>query len=121
MNYLKLLAFVTLFSGFGFSQELDERLLEKYSKVELQKLKESNAAEYQLMVYALSNGMYVMDFPKGKDVSFETIELNSEEYNFISLKLELTDSNQYFLIQGTQKVLVLKSRYVLENELKNRK
>lgn len=121
MNYLKLIAFTIFFGNLAYSQNVDERLLERYSQKELQEIKEHKSNEYNLLVYALENGLYTADAPTEKSIELGSIEITSKEYDFISLGLELKDVNQYFLVKGTNKMLVLKSTYVLENELKNKK
>ena len=84
---------------------------------------QDNPAQYNVLVYALDHACYVIDKPVEKDLSgFTTIPVDvSKPINFLDLGLEIKDQNQYFLIQGTSKMLVVKSNWVLNHELTTKK
>lgn len=110
---------VSIFCSFlSLSQEIDSRLLNRYAPEELTELYNNNQQEYKLLVYALDNAVYLTEIPEGKNTDFETIDISGSELNFIALGLGIKDSNQYFRVEGENKLLVVKSRYVLNKESK---
>ena len=76
-----------------------------------------------MYVYAVDKACYVSDLPKGKEAKLDgAINVDiSKPLNFIDLGLDIKSVNQYFKINGTDKMLVVKSEFVLNNELKNNK
>ena len=118
-----LFLFFTFFSNISFSQMVDQRLEKKYSKKEINQIIQDDPRQYQFLVYALDNACYTIDPPKGKDLSeFTEISLDLKSpLNFLYLGLEIKDQNQYFIIKGTNKLLVVKSNWVLNHELKTKK
>lgn len=115
--------FFTFFSNISFSQMVDQRLEKKYSKKEINQMIKDDSGQYQFLVYALDNACYTIDQPKGKDLSeFTEISLDVKSpLNFLDLGLEIKDQNQYFIIKGTNKLLVVKSNWVINHELKTKK
>lgn len=110
---------MSVFCSFiSLSQEVDSRLLDRYAPEELTEMLNNNPREYKFLVYALDNAVYLTDVPKGKDVDFETIDISNSELNFVALGLGIKDANQYFKVVGKDKLLVVKSRYVLNQESK---
>lgn len=119
---LLFLFFTCLGNGF-FAQKIDQRLEKKYSKNDISYMLNNNFSHYNLLVYALDNACYTIDQPKGKDLS-ELIEISLDvksPLNFLDLGLELKDQNQYFTIKGTNKLLVVKSNWVLNHEINSKK
>ena len=117
---MKLLATLTFFlflMGSAFSQKMDQRLLERYSQTELETMMSSDRAEYDLLAYALDNGVYYAQAEEKKLAGLETIEISKGNLTYISLGLEILDQNQYFRINGDDRVLVVKSRWVLNHEM----
>lgn len=102
----------------SLSQEVDSRLLSRYSSQELSELVKENPEEYKFLVYALDNAVYMTDVPKGKSVDFQTIDIANKELNFLDLGLTIKNENQYFKVEGQDKLLVVKSRLVLNHENK---
>lgn len=117
------LLFFTFFSAISFSQMVDQRLEKKYSKQEINQMIKDDLGQYQFLVYALDNACYTIDKPKGKDISeFTEISLDIKSpLNFLDLGLEIKDQNQYFIIKGTNKLLVVKSNWVLNHEINSKK
>ena len=109
-------------SSVAFSQEIDARLSKRYSSTELADLKQNDPARLTLLNYALDHACYITDLPKGKESGLNgVIEMNiNEPIDFIALGLEIQKTNQYIRIKGTDKVLVVKSEWVLTNELQNK-
>lgn len=119
MKLLLPLCLTLLLAGNVFSQDIDSRLLERYSSTELSALQSSNPARIALMTYALDNALYITDVPSGKEINAETITVNSESLpTYIELGLEIKNENQYFMIAGQNKMLVMKSEWVLNHEMK---
>lgn len=108
------------------SNNSDEKLLKKYSKKELSALKTDNPTEYEFAKYCINNAFYIGESSK------EKIAINPNEYgkiklkslsniNFFELDIELKQSNyQAFIINGTSKVLMVKSKDFILKELKNK-
>ena len=113
------LIFISLSSA--FAQEIDERLLSKYSQQELETMISTNPDQYNLLDYALDNAIYVANYSDSKsdDLMVINVDLNALP-NFIELNLEVTNSNQYFRIEGEEKLLVVKSTSVLNYEMGKR-
>ena len=105
-------------SFYGLSQEVDSRLLDRYAPEELTEMYNNNQQEYKFLVYALDHAVYLTEVPEGKKVDFETIDISNSELNFVALGLGIKDTNQYFKVLGENKLLVVKSRYVLNQESK---
>jgi hypothetical protein len=120
---LLILTFFTFVTGFSFAQKADVRLEKKYSPKEITQMIQDNPAQYNVLVYALDHACYVIDQPVEKDLSgFTTIPVDvTKPLNFLDLGLEIKEQNQYFLIQGTSKMLVVKSNWVLNHELTTKK
>lgn len=118
-----ILAIALSICSFSFSQEIDVRLTKKYSQTELNQMIHENPSQYKMLVYALDNACYVIEVPEGKEIaSFGTVDVDtSKPYTFIDLGLEITSQNQYLKINGTKKMLVVKSEWVLNHELTSKK
>jgi hypothetical protein len=105
-----------------FSQEISPRLTQRFSKEALVDMQKNQPENYAMLVYALDNAMYIAENPTEKNAQFPSITVDtSAPYDFITLGLEIKKENQYFLIQGTSKVLVVKSEWVLKNEMHTKK
>ena len=120
MKIISIISIVFLLCGASFAQEIDKRLLSKYSTIELESMKELNPEKIQMLNYALDNALYVIDFPEKKDIKLSSIQKPTTNQTFIDLGLEIQKENQYFQIIGEKKMLVVKSEWVLFNELKTK-
>jgi hypothetical protein len=124
-NMKKLLIFAFSFFALGsaFSQEIDQRLVKRYTTEELSLMRKNEPKKYEMYVYALDHGCYIADLPMGKESELSgTVNVDmTKPLNYIDLGLEIKGSNQYFRIAGTEKMLVLKSEWVLNNELQTKK
>ena len=90
---------ISLISVLGLNaQELDSRLLERYSEAEIYEMQQNDSESYAILVYALDHAIDYLDAPIDKQVSFRTIRIASDKLNFIDLGLEIKDQNQYFLV-----------------------
>jgi hypothetical protein len=110
-------AFLTLSIGFVSAQNYDSRLLKKFDHGQLVSMEQNDPSKLKRYEYALDNGVYVTDLPTGKETDLPVITVNGDNPTFADLGLDIIKSNQYFKIEGTDKMLVVKSIWVLDNEL----
>jgi hypothetical protein len=101
----------------SYAQQFDERLLVRFSIEQLEALKLSQPEELKLLSYALDHALYTSNSPAEKGIELAQISYSGDNQTFLDLNLELKDENQYFKIAGSDKVLVMKSRWVLNHEL----
>ena len=116
--------FLLLFTISGYSaisQEFDQRLMQKYSKSEITNLQKNNPEEYNYLVNALDKGVYISEIPmqKASSITFNgTLNIDlSKKHTFISLGKEITDSYQYYKIEGTTKMLCILPRIALDKRV----
>src|SRR5574343_1986825 len=124
MKHFLFLAVSLFISCYSFSQKVDETLSKKYTSEELKTIKKVDSKKYELINFCLQNACYVIDAPAGKNTSeFKVIAVpDLTKLNFQDLGLSIIENqNQYFLIQGTTKMLVVKSAIVLNQELSSKK
>jgi len=100
-----------------FSQKYNVDLEKSYSKSELKKM---NPDDLILLEYALVNGVYVTALPSKVSPEIKELNVTSEIKKFTDAGIRIENQNQYYKIVGTDKMLVVKSKYVLQNELKNK-
>lgn len=116
-----LIGMMILGSSSVFSQQIDNRLLKSYEQTELQAMLETDKDKYDLLIYALDHGLQIITVVKEKEVKYNgTISLPSGKYTFADLGLRIGEMEQYFQIEGTGSVLMVKSFSYL-NRLKNGK
>ncbi len=116
---LYFLYFLVFFSGYIFGQNIDNELLKVYSKKELSSLTKEDR---KVLEYAMKNAIYYVNTNEKQEISeLKQIKINTQLSNFIDYKLKLKDKNQYFVDKSIGKMMVVKSWYVLRNELKNSK
>jgi hypothetical protein len=111
--------FLVLFSFFSFwaeAQKYSPELERSYSKKEL---KQMTLEELSLLEYALSSALYTTALPEKNYSALKSITVLPSIKKFTDASLRIENQNQYFIITGTDKMLVVKSKYVLQNELKN--
>jgi hypothetical protein len=122
MKQILLFTIFLALSASGMAQEIDARLSKRYSTTELADMKQNDPAKLTMLNYALDHACYITEVPKGKESGLNgVIEMNmNEPIDFIALGLEIQKTNQYLRIKGTDKVLVVKSEWVLTNEMQNK-
>ena len=119
MKLLSSLIVFLLISSVTWSQEkVDKRLLSRYSVDELRAIETNNPNELKIMIYALDNGMYLANYSQQKGGVFKEIDAPKKNQTYVDLNFDIQDQNQYFKIKGEDKLLVVKSKGVLMNELK---
>lgn len=100
-----------------FSQKYSADLEKSYTKTELKKM---SSEELFLLEYALTNGFYITTLPSKESADIKKLNVTTEIKKYTDIGLRIENQNQYFNIVGTDKMLVVKSKYVLQNELKNK-
>jgi hypothetical protein len=111
------------FSAIAQSDKVDDRLLIKYSVEELNALKTETPSEYNYINYCLDNAWYIQALPKEKmknnDGRIGKIQIQDiNNINFYSLNVNIIkDDYQFFAIEGTNKMLVIKSKDHILKEL----
>ncbi len=119
MKLLSSLLFIIFLSNVSWSQQkMDKRLLTKYSVSQLSAIELNNPNDLLIMTYALDKGMYIANYASEKGDVFVEIDAPKKNQTYIDLNLEILEMNQYFKIKGQDKLLVVKSKGVLMNELK---
>jgi len=59
MEIASFLCFILISTVSAFAQEIDDRLLYKYSQEELQTMIDTDSDQYNMLEYALDNAIYV--------------------------------------------------------------
>jgi hypothetical protein len=121
MKKLLLLFAPILLSAYVSAQTADQRLLSSYSQQELNEIKTNDPRMINMLNYALDHACYITDLPSGKSADLGnsmSVDIN-KAVCFADLGLKIEDHNQYLPVKGTSKMLVVKSTFVLRNELKN--
>lgn len=123
MKRLLIFCFPLLTSSLAFSQDYDTRLLKSYSAEELTQIQSEQPGDMKLLAYGLENACYFSEYPKEKEnPEIPTIKLSGDKIPcYADLGLKILDQNQYFKIEGTSKLLIVKSKWVLNHELQNKK
>lgn len=118
-----ILLFVCTISIQAQSNNIDKKLLKKYSKKELSALKANNPTEYEFAKYCVDNAFYIGETSK------EKVATSPDEYgkikikdlidiNFFELNIDLKQRDyQIFVIKGTSKILVVKPKDYILKEL----
>ena len=108
------------------TDNIDQKLLVKYSKKELAVLKKEKPTEYEFAKYCIDHAFYIGKGSKEKiaasPTEYGTIKIkNLSDVNFFELNIELKQSDfQAFVINGTSKVIMIKSRDRILKELKTK-
>ena len=121
MKILLAFALVLITSSATYAQEIDNRLLERYSIEELTELSKTDNDKLVMLNYALDNAIVYAEYSKEKNLELSSIDMPAENATFISLGYEITNQNQFYRINGSDKMLVVKSAFLLKNEFKNNK
>jgi hypothetical protein len=121
-----IILFICAISIQAQTENIDNKLLAKYSKKELRILKTDNPSEYEFAKYCVNNAFYIApsseDKIAGNSDRYGKIKIKElSEVNFFELNIELKQrNNQVFVITKTLKVLVIKSKDQIIRELKNK-
>lgn len=107
--------------GLSFGQDANKIHPGKQVRIE----KQTPVLTAEMEQYAVANGSYIADRPSGdgKESAFDgqiSME-NAQKVDPKAMGIKIIDRNQFFEIAGTGKVLVVKSTWVLENEMKTKR
>jgi uncharacterized protein YkuJ len=118
-----LLIILLAFTQQIIAQKASPALTKSYSKTELQAFEQDGQGTINVLNYAVDHACYTVVIPEGKDVSqFPSISLKSKkDIRFTDYQLHIIDRTQYFRIEGTNELLVVKSMNVLKLEMQNKK
>ena len=111
--------FLSLLFCWPFLSEAQQYSLELEKSYSKKELKQMTLEELSLLEYALSSALYTTALPDKNYSAFKSITVLPSIKKFTDASLRIENQNQYFIITGTDKMLVVKSKYVLQNELKN--
>ena len=121
---LLILALITTsFSIIAQNNKVDKRLLAKYTAEEVKAIKAESPEEYKFITYCIENAFYITEMPaekiKANPSNFGEITIkNVSKINFYDLNIPLKENDyQSFLIKGTKKVLMVKSKVHILREL----
>ena len=111
------------FSSLLLAQNVDHLLLTKFSKSEIDEMKNNNLNEYYFLSYCITDGFYFVDYPKNKNIkhriSGNIFIDNIEEFNFLELEIDfLKDDYKYYKVDNKDLLLVIKSIDHIKAELK---
>lgn len=118
MKHIFSLFFLLSFSLICTAQKTDETLLKSYSKEELSQLKNADPEKYEILVYALDHGTYVSEYNVEKHGQLKLKELPNIDKipSFTDLNVKIESFNQYFYAPKLDKIVVVKSEWVLNFE-----
>ena len=96
----------------------EKELLKVYAKSELNNFKK-DSDQFAVLCYAVDHATHMIDAPKDKDVSaFPEITIKMDQNPmFTDLNIKISDRSQYFRVAGQNKLLIVKSMYVLQLEM----
>jgi len=118
-NLFSLILFL-LTVQFAQAQKFNASLLKSYTKTELTKIDQEKPNQLKVLEYAILNACYYIDKPTNKSVDYPTIDTKNDSTIFTELGLKISDKTQYYISKKSGKLLVVKSLYVLELEMKNK-
>jgi len=117
MNFLLsvILIFCSCFHAFSQSA-----LLDSYTQSELDELKQVNIADYELLSYAIENALEFGEYFDSKHSNLEHVnnDIPPETASFTDFRFKIKNQNQYYVWENQQKIIIVKSFWVLRNEQK---
>lgn len=101
----------------------DDRLLVKYSIEELSQMEKENPEQLEYLNFCLEYAFYLTPYPEKKRLDLEVIEVeNSGKINFFALNIDIDETAiRYFRIAGTNQMLVVRSKALIQQKLKESK
>ena len=130
-KHILLLILLAFSSKLIYSQNYNQELLKSYSKKELKEISKSNPNEIKLLNYAIDNACYVVEKPvadkkikstgQGRTITLPVLEgklhVDLDKIKFTDFGFKIKDENIYIILTDYNKMLVVKSKWVLQNEL----
>lgn len=122
MKKLLLIAAVAMFAMSAIAQNsaYTKKLLKKFSKTEINSM---DIETLRFNTYCIENAFQIVDFPKEKSgktkLDGEKVISDMNNVDFYDLNVELLEEQyQYFSIQGTDKLLMVKPIFLIKSEIK---
>ena len=99
-----------------------ELLLNSYSNDELKEIKINDPEKHDLLIYAIDHATYfsIYDEQKHGTLNMEELPDLMSLPTFTDLKVKIKDQNQYFYAPQLNKIVVVKSEWVLNHEKSNK-
>ena len=119
MKNIFLLSFCMSISLVCNSQKVNSGLKNSYSTQELIDYKTNDSDKYELLLYAFDHATYLSDYDENKHSALKRIDTNNPNPRFTDLAVKIENVNQYFYAAKLNKVVVVKSEWVLRHEMKN--
>ena len=130
-THIILLILLAFSSKSIYCQNYNQELLKSYSKKELKDIIKNNPNEMELLNYAIDNACYVVEKPvagkkikatgHGRTITFPIydgkLNVDLDKIKFTDLGFKIKDENIYIILSDYNKMLVVKSKWVLQNEL----
>lgn len=120
-NYLILLLVAITLSVFSYGQtnKYDSRLLVQFSEQDLNEMSDN---DLRFHTYCIESAFEIGPKPvdsKSEFSSIPTISIDIENpINFFDLNIEITEKYQYYKIENSDKILMVKPLEQIQNELK---
>jgi hypothetical protein len=112
-----LICFSSFFSFGQVNSSIDEMLLKKYSKVQLDELKIKDPVTYNNYILSFGNGVSITTYiPKKNGNPIDKLSINAPEdkpFNYLDNGLDLTYDTQMYLINDGKSLLVIKGTHLL--------
>ena len=114
---LSLVLFLSVAIG-STAQNIDALLSNSYSIKEIQDLKIQDPQKYDMLVYAIDHATYLAEFNQQKHGSLNLTELTelTQKPRFTDLKVKIESFNQFFYAPKLDKIVIVKSEWVLNHE-----
>ncbi len=110
-------ALMVVLSSLSIAQNYNNELLKSYTKSEMQSM---DIETFKALEYGIEHAIYFIASPKEKQVDFPTINNPKLLTKYTELGLKIKNENQYFVMKESNQLMVVKSLFVLKNELLNK-
>ena len=118
-----LFCFLTSISFSQTNVSVEKSLSVKYSEKEIQYMKETNIEKYNLYVKSFAAGVSIWPYDekmKSKGNNYPVLNItveNVESFNYLEYNLDLTDNSQYYLVNNSKSLLLIRGAVAL-NQMK---
>jgi hypothetical protein len=139
MKTKRFFVFIAFMLGvtYCFAQNVNQKLLVKYSNQAVTEMKVQNPDGYNFLEYFVSEACYVIDMPE-KRIDFTELqridpltgelsanqvitEEDLDNFNPLEYNIEyLTDQSRYYSAGNTGKIIVVPSYYTIKNAAENK-
>jgi hypothetical protein len=98
------------------------QLLRSYTQEELDFLKKNKVSDYEILAYAVDNGLEFGEYNEVKHSNLNHVsnEVSIKEASFLDFNFKIENQNQYYYWKEQDKIIMVKSYWVLNHE-RNRK